>query len=158
VYFTLRAPEEKTTQTLRIEPAALVGLGDDLAAIDAVSLAELPLQQEGEAWTLPLTHGQEQVTVLRISSRAGVSQWLLARARRHVNNARRVRGQASDTPELLAAREALDAATPEAVAVCRERLNAALAALPGDETDLFVLSQRREVRQALEALEAAARR
>jgi hypothetical protein len=69
-----------------------------------------------------------------------------------VNNARRVRGQASDTPELLAAQQALAGATAATLPACRERLNAALAALPNDETNLFALSQRREVQQAMEAV------
>jgi hypothetical protein len=171
VYFTVRAPEQAATQTLRIEPEALAGLGEDLAATDAVSLQELPLRREGEvwtqeftqagalpgrrrgvAWTLELTHGQGQVTVLRIGPRAGVVTWLLGRARQHVANALRVRGKASETPELLAAQEALAGATAATLPACRDRLNAALAALPEDETDLFALSQRREVQQALDAL------
>jgi hypothetical protein len=77
---------------------------------------------------------------------------LVDRARRHVQGALRARGKAGQTPELLAAQEALAGATPAAVAGCRERVNAALSALPADEGDLFILSQRRELQQALQAL------
>ena len=161
VYFTLRAPATPETCELRIEPSALKGLGPDLAAVDAVTLAEVPLVRDGNGSRVTLQHGGGRVSVLRMGPRAGSAKWLLGRAREHAMNASRVRGKASQTPELAAAVEALSrepGASEQQLlqhcGACRTALDAALASIPGAEDDQFALSGRREVLQAQQALAA----
>lgn len=161
VYFTLRAPVTPEACELSIEPAALAGLGLDLVAVDALTLAEVPLVREGEGARIALHHGAERVTVLRVGPRAGIAGWLLGRAREHALDAARVRGNASRTPELAAAAEILgqEPGTSqrqllEHCGACRTALDAALKSIQGAEDDLFALSARREVLQAQQAIAA----
>jgi chromate transport protein ChrA len=108
-----------------------------------------------------LHHAAERVTVLRVGPRAGISEWLLGRAREHTLNAAKVRGNAGRTPELTAAAEILgqEPGTSQQQVVahcgaCRTALDAALGSIQGAEDDLFALSARREVLQAQQALAA----
>lgn len=161
VYFTQRALAGGELGALRIEPAALQELGSDLVAIDAVTLAEVPLVRDGEVLCATPQPGASQVSVVRVGPRAGVSTWLLGRARQHAVNAAQVRGNASRTPELAAAADALShvpgASARQVVQhcqACTQALDAALASIAGADDDLFALSGRREVQQARQALAA----
>jgi len=163
VYFTVRGPEEPAQETLLIEDGALARLGDDLAAFDAVRLAELPMEKREGGWALPLAHGAGEVRLVRIGPREAVAAWLLGRARAHAVNASRVRGAASATPGLAAAVEELSKAAEapgeqlaRRLTACRRALDRARAGLTGPDDDLYLLSQRREVLQAEQALAALA--
>ena len=161
VYFTLRRAATPERCELCIEPAALQGLGPDLAAIDAVTLAEVPLVRDGDGVRVTPQHGHGEVLVLRVGPRTGAAKWLLGRAREHAMNASRIRGKVSQTPELTAAADALSrepgTSQQQVLQQCetvRAALDAALTSIPGAEDDPFALSGRREVRQAQQALAA----
>lgn len=159
VYFTLRAPATAAGETLRILPEALAGMGDDLVAFDTVQLRELPLVRAEDGFALTLTHGASQLTIVRISPREAVAEWLLERARAHALHATRVQGTVGVTPELAALHEALSRAVepegiPAMMAPWQDALQAALDSVVGPEEDLFALSRRREVLQAAQALAA----
>jgi hypothetical protein len=157
VFFSVRAPEAEIAQTLRIETEAVKGLGDPLVAFDAVRLCPLALQRHAGAWCLPLAHAKGQVTVIHIATASGSGQWLLARACQHVVSAARVRGKASETPQLAAACQALQRVIQgdrHALAQARDALASARRLLPNDDKDLFSLSTRRETEQAQQALAA----
>ncbi|NLX97931.1 MAG: hypothetical protein GXY83_17350 [Rhodopirellula sp.] len=157
VYFTLRAPENETAQTLVIEAEATKDLGQDLVAANAVSLEPIAIERRNGSCVLRIAHGKGQVTVLRIASRANTRQWLLGRARDHVAAACRVRGKAGLTPELTAARDALQRITePDSAAIRRAHgaLDAAIHSMPADGDDLFLLSTKREIQQAEQTIAA----
>jgi len=161
VYFTVRAPVDPGTETLLIEPEALAHLGDDLVACDTVWLEELALEDTAKGAAITFTHGARELHIVRISSRANISEWLVGRAREHALDASRVQGKASETEGLLAAVAALERPAPEGrqalmsyIAECRDRLVEAQQDIQPQEGDLFSLSRHRETQQAVQALTA----
>jgi hypothetical protein len=163
VYFTVRPTKPAAEETLLIAPEALAALGTELVAFDAVWLNELPLEKRGNDWAIRFAHGADELHLVRIASRPTIPTWLLERARSHAASASRVRGEQSRTPELLAAIESLSqpqaptagALLPQ-LATCRDKLDGALASITGAADDLFLLSQRREILQARQAVSALA--
>jgi len=161
VYFTVRAPQAAVEQTLTIQPEALIGLGRDLAAFDAVNLTPMPMQWKGAAWTIPFTHSNGELHIVRICAREAVIPWLIERARTHAVDAGRVRGKDSQTPEIAALIQSLASPADAKAALAklpdwRQKLEAALASVKGADDDLFALSSRREIVQARQALGAVA--
>ncbi|NLF17063.1 MAG: hypothetical protein GX595_07380, partial [Lentisphaerae bacterium] len=157
---TRRQADVGAGDELLIEAAALQALGDDLVAVDPVWLAPRVLQRRGQDWALDLRTAPPTLAVTRVMPRRAVAAWLLGRAVRHAQAAARVRGEDSAAPAIAAARQAIaaiDSTTPAATALqaAREAVGAALEGLPAGE-DLFVLSQRRELLQARQAVEAVA--
>ena len=162
-YLTVRAPDEPTEQRLNVDGLPVLRtFGAAPAVMDAVRLCELPMSGGEDGLSIPLVHGRERVTIIRISARRSTMEWLWRRAARHALNAGRVQGKQSETPEILAAREALSkplapASSADLLAqldACRTALGAALVALPEAGDDLFELSRRRELQQAIHALTA----
>jgi hypothetical protein len=161
VYFTIRASRTGTMPLVRIEPKAIKDLGEDLLAMDGVTLRSLELRRDGEAWALQLQRGGGPVTVVMIGAPDEIRRWLLKRAFYHVAAAARVRGNFSKTPEVVAVgrdlREAMQAdrkSLLKAVSETQRALATALRGMPDSSTDLFALSTRRELQQAQEALSA----
>jgi len=73
VTFTVRAPQNGVAETLAIEPAAVAGLGDDLVAVDAVWLAELPVEARDGARLIRFTHGAGLLHVVRVVHKGKIS-------------------------------------------------------------------------------------
>ena len=162
-YLTVRAPEEPTEQRLNVDMLPVIRtFGAAPAVMDAVRLCELPLEHGENGLSIPLTHGAGRVSIIRISSRESAQQWLWRRAGRHALNASRVEGTQSETPEIIAARDMLSQPlSPKGgdellaqLDACRTALGAALVGLPEAGDDVFELSRRRELEQALHALTA----
>lgn len=157
VYFTVRASEGEASRPLLIDSKAMEGIDEELVGFDAVSLEPITVErQEGSCIVRP-TFDKGPVFVLRIASQANTRQWLLERSRNHVEAACQVRGKASLTLELAAAREAirrLSESEPgyDAMRVAREAFSRAIQSVSGPENDLFSLSTRRELQQAEQAL------
>ena len=163
VYFTVRAPREACQEILCIQHEALARLSGTPVALDAVWLSELPIERNGDDYVFRVTHGDRQLTVVRLSSREDTARWLVDRARRHGANASRVQGAAGETPQIraLAAKLAAPPATSETgllaqIGAWRTAIQSALGSVKPDADDLFALSQRRELLQADRALVALA--
>ncbi len=161
-YLTVRAPEEPTEQQLNVDMLPIMRtFGAAPAVIDAVRLCELPMSRGEDGLSIPLVHGGERVTIIRVSARRSAMEWLWGRAARHALNAGRVQGKQSETPEITAAQEALAGPLsedgiqlPARLGACRAAVGAALVALPEAGDDVFELSRRRELQQAIHTLTA----
>jgi len=161
IYFTVRAPREACRQRLRVQPDALAHLSGTPVALDAVWLGELPIEKGEDGYLLPITHGDQQLTVVRVSSREDTTSWLADRARRHAVNASRVQGKSSATPSVRALVGTLgeslvrnDAERVAQISAWRAAVQSALGEAKPAGGDLFALSKRRELLQADRALAA----
>ncbi len=147
--------------TLSVDAEILREMGADPVAIDPVWLAQRPLQRTAKGWDLDLADAPPALALVRVLPRTGVAPWLLGRAREHVLAAGRVQGKASASPALQSAAQCLtdlpdQGVTLVALEQARQALGAALDGIPPRDGDLFVLSQRRELLQARQAVEALA--
>ncbi len=146
---------------LSVASEVLREVGPEAVAIDPVWLAQRPLRLTPAGCDLDLADAPPALALVRLLPRNAVAAWLLGRAREHVLAATRVRGTASALPALEAAVQCLvgvpdSGTTLEALERVRQALGAALEGIPTKEGDLYALSQRREVLQARQAVEALA--
>jgi len=162
VLFTVRR-QSGDGAVLTLDRSVLGDVGADPVAMDPVWLTQRPLRQTASGYDVDLADAPPDLAVVRIAAREAVPGWLQGRAREHLEAAGRVRGKASALPEIEAASDILGEVTGAEVTLgCLERacqaIGKAIAVSPGAAApgDLWALSQRRELLQARQALQALA--
>jgi hypothetical protein len=160
VFFAVRR-QSGGASTLTIEGDALAGVGAEPVAMDPVWLAQRPLRRTAAGFQVDLADAPLELAVVRISARQALPGWLLGRSQEHLAAAARVRGKASALPEIGAARALLSEVAGTELTLARidracQAIGQAMVACPSATDDLFALSQRRELLQARQALEALA--